>query len=381
MNQQADRIVDSIYNALKQRKQLAFQGHPGLYNGTLGVSLFLYHFGSSEEWREPALDDADAYLANAISKLHSIDNDSFSSGIFGLGWGIDYLIDREYVEANSNALSQVDSILMDYNVFNNKLDVSNGTLGYAIYLASRYDKIYLPGGRTEERIRHSEKCETMIRFIDQIEVNVDMMFNKWDIQVPADMNNFFFIDLKFLNEFIHGISSCFYFLKSIEALNLYPQIIDDILDSLKAKLSICIAWCETIIDDLAVRSPTQINQLLESLLVLANIVSDFREVFSVKIDDWPDKIVTAFIGRVSTYENPCNVAVQLLIRLYHRTGSAKALEFALELADHRSKSLIDSIHGNGDFLGLKHGIAGLGLSLLAIKNPELTRWDRCLGLS
>ena len=83
----------------------------GLLDGKMGISLFLYHY-SQIDGNKVYQDFADELLeevSNGMSRNTVPVN--FSQGLTGIGWGIRHLIEKKFVDANTDVLSDVDAFL------------------------------------------------------------------------------------------------------------------------------------------------------------------------------------------------------------------------------------------------------------------------------
>lgn len=96
----------------------------GLLHGRMGIALTFYIIGQKQnndvyiDWGDNLLDSV---LEN-ISRSHSYD---FTSGLCGIGWGIEYLLHKHLVLGSSSAIcEELDESIMKINP--NRLDCSLG---------------------------------------------------------------------------------------------------------------------------------------------------------------------------------------------------------------------------------------------------------------
>ena len=117
----------------------------GLLRGKMGVCLYFYEASKrsdNEQYREFAdsiFDDVYNYVhRNPVSPY-------FDSGLLGIAWGINYLIENDFVEGDPDELlSSIDNII--YHIIENKIEelkfgFKQGLLGYVFYLLSRMSKM------------------------------------------------------------------------------------------------------------------------------------------------------------------------------------------------------------------------------------------------
>ncbi|MDR3046572.1 MAG: hypothetical protein LBU51_03035 [Bacteroidales bacterium] len=77
----------------------------GLFHGKMGISLFFYHY--SQYTANPVYSDFAGDLLDDIWKnIHNRMPDTFESGLTGLAWGIEYLIQNNFVSGNGNEICE-----------------------------------------------------------------------------------------------------------------------------------------------------------------------------------------------------------------------------------------------------------------------------------
>ena len=84
----------------------------GLLHGKMGVALFFYHYAKHTD-NTVYSDYADDLLDDVWKNLHNRLPDTFESGSTGIVWGIEYLIQNNFVQGNSNDICEdVDARIM-----------------------------------------------------------------------------------------------------------------------------------------------------------------------------------------------------------------------------------------------------------------------------
>ena len=71
----------------------------GLYSGLMGIAIFnfeYYRYSKDESFYETAYTQID-YIFNNIDKVHV---STFCSGLAGIGWGLLYLEENNFIEIN-----------------------------------------------------------------------------------------------------------------------------------------------------------------------------------------------------------------------------------------------------------------------------------------
>lgn len=87
----------------------------GLFSGRMGAILFLMNYARfSKDSRYEEI--ADELLDEIWEEIHNGLSITFESGLCGIGWGIEYLIQNCYVEGNSlDICEEIDQQIMIYN--------------------------------------------------------------------------------------------------------------------------------------------------------------------------------------------------------------------------------------------------------------------------
>jgi hypothetical protein len=120
----------------------SFVPRPGLLKGKMGICIFFYHFSRIvdnkvyEDFAGELLDD----VFEAINDKTSCD---FENGLAGIGWGIDYLIQKGFVGGDADEiLSEIDEKLLQKIKSDShpKLVLNHGITGIGIYVLSRIKK-------------------------------------------------------------------------------------------------------------------------------------------------------------------------------------------------------------------------------------------------
>lgn len=114
----------------------------GLLHGKLGVSIFFFRLAQTtgndehQEFAETLLDQ----IYQAVNRQQITPD--FENGLAGIAWGMRHLIQKDFVEADADAiLSDVDNRIFRYLAGSPELPagVMQGIMGYMIYLISLMD--------------------------------------------------------------------------------------------------------------------------------------------------------------------------------------------------------------------------------------------------
>ena len=110
----------------------------GLFYGKMGISIFFYEYGSYVGNR--VFFDLGYKLLNDIWNKISIKYPfHFDTGLCGIGWGIEYLIQNDFIQGDGNEIcEEIDKQIMQINLKRLEDDsVETGFKGVCLYLSSR----------------------------------------------------------------------------------------------------------------------------------------------------------------------------------------------------------------------------------------------------
>lgn len=163
--------VTKIAQIIKQNG-LAGSNH-GLINGNTGISIFYYHLA-----RKTGISEyekiADDFLDKAYSNLSSQAPPDFENGLAGIGWGIEYLVQNNFAEGNTDEiLEEVDNKVfrsLNEDVYTS-FELTNGLTGYLFYLINRLKNYKTPASMAERINR-----ELLIQTINRIDELVPSQF-------------------------------------------------------------------------------------------------------------------------------------------------------------------------------------------------------------
>ncbi|WP_165026694.1 lanthionine synthetase LanC family protein [Dysgonomonas sp. ZJ279] len=128
------QIANTIYINVQNVEYL------GLLKGKFGIALFFYHYArySGNNIYSEFSDDC---IENIFTQLNQNTPKDFSNGLCGIGWGIDYLIKNNFIEAESDILAEVDLNVkkMGLNDFKSDLDAEINFFSKGLYILQRED--------------------------------------------------------------------------------------------------------------------------------------------------------------------------------------------------------------------------------------------------
>ncbi len=311
----------------------------GLYNGKMGLAIFFYHYAlySKKEIYEVYAGDLIDVIFKKIRTGLPLD---FETGLTGLGWGFEYLVQNEFVEADTDELlEEVDKAVASVKNENlkvrsnaNKDDLFGTGLYYAMRLKDWGSDIK---DASENRlILNNLKNDAEILF------DADLLFDE--------------------NVSACRLNSIIYFLLEIKRKKLFPEKINILLSNLPAFI--------------AKRTDLNISWEQQSILInLLSLLAGEIEVPQLK------KEYKKVIKKCTSHHNNTYLSDREVISSYI-AAELSSLLYAVNLHDDekhadislRSRKILENetfwftwIERNDeDDLGFWNGLAGLGLALM-----------------
>ena len=139
------QIINEISDEIILKKEnISKELDMGLFAGTAGISLFMFHmyeFSKEKKHKDTAL----YYLEKSFEKINSNEDlPTFCSGIAGVAWIINYLVDHSFIEQdNLEVLDEFDDYLynsMKSFAVNKNFDFLHGATGVALYFTGRVNQ-------------------------------------------------------------------------------------------------------------------------------------------------------------------------------------------------------------------------------------------------
>lgn len=216
LKERIDARLQRIANVLLLNA--SFIDNLGLLNGKMGIAIFFYHYAryTGNEVYENYAGELIDEIYEEISFNTPVD---FANGLTGIGWGIEYLVQNGFVEADTDeALEE-----MDHKIYKARLNCpilienSNDLFGFGFYYLSR-----LRGKKNDdENLRTLEKKYHLIFLTDECE---RLLIHKR------------FLDYKMSVLSIATLNSIAYFLLEMHKLGLFPSKINKLFHYLPSFL-------------------------------------------------------------------------------------------------------------------------------------------------
>lgn len=115
----------------------------GLYHGKMGIALFFAHY--SRYTGESLYEEFAGELLDEIFEQVHLDMPiSFESGLCGIGWGIEYLLQHGFVNGDSDdILSEIDNKIMEKNLLRiTDRSIRTGVEGISYYINMRLNSSF-----------------------------------------------------------------------------------------------------------------------------------------------------------------------------------------------------------------------------------------------
>lgn len=136
MRKNDDIILQQIANHLIINS--SFLTDLGLYHGKIGILVFFYNY--ARYTRNPIYEEfADELLDEIFNEVHDNIGIDFEKGLSGIGWGILYLLEKQFVAGDPNdILEDIDMKMMEVNLQRVRdFSLERGITGFSVYLSYR----------------------------------------------------------------------------------------------------------------------------------------------------------------------------------------------------------------------------------------------------
>ena len=145
----------------------SFIDNLGLMHGKMGISIFFYHL--SRQTGDKIYEDYAGELIDEIYEEITANTPvDFENGLAGIGWGIEYLVQNDFIEADTDdVLEEFDNRIFKELIYNTPKDIGllYGLTGLGAYFLKRVQN---PISR-DERITTLTNQQTLIHLIDELE--------------------------------------------------------------------------------------------------------------------------------------------------------------------------------------------------------------------
>ncbi|MBN1183728.1 MAG: hypothetical protein JXB49_15660 [Bacteroidales bacterium] len=319
----------------------SFIDNPGLLNGKMGIAIFFYHYAKYTT-KKIYKDYADELIDEIYEDINTSTPVNFENGLTGIGWGIEYLVNNKFVEADTDeALIYLDNEIYRHRI-NSPILISKGNdlFGYGFYYISR-----ILGHKIDD-----DDLNTLIK-------KYHLIFLTDECERILEQKTYTRLNIESLG--IDCINSFIWFLLEIKKLNVFPFKVDKLLKTLPDHI-------EPIVDASEDRAGLRLlAKLTENIKEEANYAlsnGSLKEIIENSQNSKdnkelvPAKMISYFIK--NTWQG-------IIYNPYyaHHNFRESQFESLFEIIDTETnwKSVLDRL--TSENMGLT-GLAGLGLGLL-----------------
>ena len=191
------KIADSPlkFLATKKTMQIVEEHHTvievGLYNGKTGILIALYNsLCLLDKKNHSAVKKTITKLLNDISENAGSSNDSYSNGIFGIGWGINNLYSKGFIlkskfEVLNSFDDEIYKLVMFQKAGNN--DLETGTMGRINFYLNRIEDDL----KLRNKYRYIANYEVLMLLVNNFTNENDMIIGMFSKSLPMEelLNN------------------------------------------------------------------------------------------------------------------------------------------------------------------------------------------------
>lgn len=373
-----------------------FQEHIGLYGGDIGIALFLamyYKYTNDERY----FNKLNLYINHIIGIINKGNNImySFSRGLAGWGWLVEFLKQEELIDIDTNSfLQDIDQVQLNSLIRcikQNKFDQLHEAISITQYFMKR---------------NKPDPVITMLNALNEtkIEEKNEIKWIRYDSYRDVHIYDF---------GLAHGIAGNLYFLSKCYKMNILPELCISLINGIhefyknnaqsykhinsffphsisieKYKNGISpqkgrIAWCYGdlgILHTFLMSSKILNDQVLfEDSINKLKRISERTNLMETTIEDAGFCHGTAGVAHIYN-----NIFEQTKNDIFKNTANywyQQTLDFATYKKDYCGYLFKKGTKGWRPNDSLLVGLAGVGLTLLSNVDSKLHHWDECLLLS
>ena len=139
----------------------------GLMHGKMGISIFFFHL--ARQTKNQIYEDYAGELIDEIYEEITANTPvDFENGLAGIGWGIEYLVQNGFIEANTDeVLEEFDNRIFKELIYSTPKEIGllNGIVGIGAYFLKRIQNPLA----NNEKITTLTNKQTLIHVIDELE--------------------------------------------------------------------------------------------------------------------------------------------------------------------------------------------------------------------
>ena len=187
-------------------KMINFNNY-GLLNGKIGIAIAFFNYGKYSK-NKVLTELADELIDGILTKINKKIGIGLDNGFSGIGWGIEYLIQKNFVEADSNkACKDIDEIIMETDVRRMyDLSLKTGIEGVMHYVLARikgalmqnndipFDELYLNDiQKTLLKINKTSTAPSLFSLIEKFDEFINKGVCNYELYIESLIE---YIDIK-----------------------------------------------------------------------------------------------------------------------------------------------------------------------------------------
>jgi hypothetical protein len=147
----------------------SFIDNLGLMHGKMGIAIYFFHL--ARETENQIYEDYAGELIDEIYDEISISTPSdFENGLAGIGWGIEYLVQQGFIEADTDeVLESIDNQLHPSRNHILGIGLLNGLVGLGYYYLKRIQNV----NSIEDKVSTLLNKQMLVHLIDELELRIE----------------------------------------------------------------------------------------------------------------------------------------------------------------------------------------------------------------
>jgi len=340
IKQTIDSRLQRIANVLLLNA--SFIDNLGLLNGKMGIAIFFYQYAryTGNEVYERYAGELIDEIYEEISLATPID---FANGLTGIGWGIEYLVHKGFVEADTDeALREIDNSVYQSFIWSPlSIQDQNSLFGFGFYCLARLKD----STSNDDNLETLKKKQLLIYLMDECErlLTKETLFS--EVQVPRFT--------------LYQLNSLAWFVLQTHKLGLFPVKSDKLIQHLAAYVETKVESNYGYIDSVIF---TYLIKELKGFInnpILAEKYNAINTEISAKVSLYNESEEQVLNEYIKTGWNPVLFDLNLIIPM---DLGEKA--FSIANNEENWNLLLDKLNKNN--MGLDRGMAGLGMALLNV---------------
>lgn len=319
----------------------SFIDNLGLLNGKMGIAIFFYHYA-----RYTGNKVFENYAGELIDEIYEGINTNtpvdFASGLTGIGWGIEYLVKNNFIQANTDeALEDIDTSVYRNSLYRPfLLESENDFFGYGLYYIARLRE----HEDDNDNLNTLFKKQHLIYLIDDAErILVQKSYLKFNIQSLS----------------IDTINSFLWFLLEMHRLELFPMKVEKLFHSLPEYIK---SHLQSSNNSLGHSLLLQLTENIIPFVADKELERTFRTIIRKKNNKTSDTNISEDIMIDNFIKNNWQQLIYTLYKIENKTSeNDSGSVFSIIDNEENWNRRLDNLNKNN--LGLT-GLAGLGLGLL-----------------